>query len=71
MYDKGKAGSVVETETVLAEKIGEVYSKAVGSTFFGKTSFTLSLSETHSMASLSLYSRDAVRSRYLILVAHV
>ena len=34
MYDKGKAGSVVETETVLSEKSGEVYSRAVGSGFF-------------------------------------
>lgn len=34
VYDKGKAGSVVETETTLAEKRGDVYSKAVGSAFF-------------------------------------
>lgn len=34
VYDKGKAGSVVETETILAEKGGDVYSKAVGSAFF-------------------------------------
>lgn len=34
MYDKGKAGSVVETETVLVEKGGDVYSRAVGSAFF-------------------------------------
>lgn len=34
VYDKGKAGSVVETETVLREVGGEVYTKAVGSGFF-------------------------------------
>ncbi|MCJ1282557.1 hypothetical protein MMC26_001880 [Xylographa opegraphella] len=34
VYDKGKAGSVVEQETVLAEKGGDVYTKAVGSAFF-------------------------------------
>jgi len=34
VYDKGKAGTVVETETTLAEKGGDVYSKAVGSAFF-------------------------------------
>lgn len=34
VYDKGKAGTVVETETILAEKGGDVYTKAVGSGFF-------------------------------------
>ncbi|MCJ1312658.1 hypothetical protein MMC25_006333 [Agyrium rufum] len=34
VYDKGKAGSVVETETVLKERGGSVYSRAVGSAFF-------------------------------------
>ena len=34
VYDKGKAGSVVETELVLAEQGGDVYTKAVGSAFF-------------------------------------
>lgn len=34
VYDKGKAGSVVETETVLAERGGDEYSRAVGSAFF-------------------------------------
>lgn len=34
VYDKGKAGSVVETETVLAEREGDVYTKAVGSAFY-------------------------------------
>ena len=34
MYDKGKAGSVVETETVLAEKGGDVYTRALSSVFF-------------------------------------
>ncbi|KAL8678270.1 MAG: hypothetical protein Q9186_005350 [Xanthomendoza sp. 1 TL-2023] len=34
VYDKGKAGSVVETETVLAEKGCDEYTKAIGSTFF-------------------------------------
>ena len=34
VYDKGKAGSVVEQETVLREKGGDVYTKAVGSAFF-------------------------------------
>lgn len=34
VYDKGKAGTVVETETTLAEKGGDIYTKAVGSAFF-------------------------------------
>lgn len=34
VYDKGKAGTVIETETVLAERGGDVYTKAVGSAFF-------------------------------------
>ena len=34
VYDKGKAGTVIETETVLAEKGGDIYSKAVGSEFY-------------------------------------
>lgn len=34
VYDKGKAGTVIETETVLAERGGDIYSKAVGSSFF-------------------------------------
>lgn len=34
VYDKGKVGTVIETETVLAEKGGDVYTKAVGSAFF-------------------------------------
>ena len=34
VYDKGKAGTVVETETVLAEKGGDIYTKALGSAFF-------------------------------------
>lgn len=34
VYDKGKAGSVVEQETVLAEKGGEAYARIVGSAFF-------------------------------------
>ncbi|KAL8644744.1 MAG: hypothetical protein Q9226_007612, partial [Calogaya cf. arnoldii] len=34
VYDKGKAGSVVETETVLSEKGGDDYTKAIGSAFF-------------------------------------
>ena len=34
VYDKGKAGSVVEQETVLAENGGDIYTKAVGSAFF-------------------------------------
>lgn len=33
VYDKGKAGSVVETETILAEG-DEIYTKAIGSSFF-------------------------------------
>ena len=33
VYDKGKVGSVVETETVLQEKGGDVYTKSVGSAF--------------------------------------
>lgn len=34
VYDKGNAGTVIETETVLAERDGDVYTKAVGSAFF-------------------------------------
>ena len=34
VYDKGKAGTVIETETVLAERGGDIYSKAIGSGFF-------------------------------------
>ena len=35
VYDKGKPGTVVETEQLLVEKrTGEVYSRAVGSSFF-------------------------------------
>lgn len=34
VYDKGKAGSVVETELSLGEKGGDVYTVATGSAFF-------------------------------------
>ena len=34
VYDKGKAGTVIETETVLAERGGDVYTKGVGSGFY-------------------------------------
>lgn len=34
VYDKGKAGSVVETESVLVERGGGMYSKAVASAFY-------------------------------------
>ncbi|KAL8836179.1 MAG: hypothetical protein Q9176_006439 [Flavoplaca citrina] len=34
VYDKGKAGSVVETETVLSEKGGDDHTRAIGSAFF-------------------------------------
>jgi peroxisomal enoyl-CoA hydratase 2 len=35
VYDKGKSGSVLETEQVLVDReSGEVYSRAVGSMFF-------------------------------------
>ena len=34
VYDKGKAGSVVEQEDVLMEKGGDVYSRVVGSAFY-------------------------------------
>ena len=34
VYDKGKPGTVVETEQVLAEKGGDVYARAVGSGFY-------------------------------------
>ena len=34
VYDKGKAGTVVETETLLVEKGGDVFTRAVGSGFF-------------------------------------
>ena len=35
VYDKGKAGSVVETEQQIVDKeTGEIYTKAVGSGFY-------------------------------------
>lgn len=34
VYDKGKAGTVVETETILAERGGDIYTRALGSAFF-------------------------------------
>ena len=34
VYDKGKAGTVVETETLLAERGGDIYTRIVGSAFF-------------------------------------
>jgi peroxisomal enoyl-CoA hydratase 2 len=35
VYDKGKPGSVVETENLIVDKAtGEVYSRAVGMSFF-------------------------------------
>lgn len=34
VYDKGKPGTVVETEQLLVEKGGDVYARAVGSGFF-------------------------------------
>jgi peroxisomal enoyl-CoA hydratase 2 len=34
VYDKGKAGAVVETETSIVDEEGTVYSKAVGSAFY-------------------------------------
>lgn len=34
VYDRGKAGSVVETETILSEKGGGDYTKTIGSAFF-------------------------------------
>ena len=35
VYDKGKPGSVVETEQMIVDKeTGEIYSRAVGSGFF-------------------------------------
>ena len=34
VYDKGKAGTVIETETVLRERGGDVYTRAIGSGFF-------------------------------------
>lgn len=35
VYDKGKVGSVVETEQQIVDKeTGEIYTKAVGSGFF-------------------------------------
>lgn len=34
VYDKGKAGTVVETELLLMEKGGDVYARAVGSGFY-------------------------------------
>ena len=34
VYDKGKAGTVIETETILAERGGDIYTKALGSAFF-------------------------------------
>jgi peroxisomal enoyl-CoA hydratase 2 len=35
VYDKGKPGSVVETENLIVDKAtGEIYSRAVGMSFF-------------------------------------
>lgn len=35
VYDKGKSGSVLETQTDIVDKeTGEVYSRAIGSAFF-------------------------------------
>lgn len=34
VYDKGKPGTVVETEQLLVENGGDVYARAVGSGFF-------------------------------------
>jgi len=34
VYDKGKSGAVVETETLIVDSDGTVYSKAVGSGFY-------------------------------------
>ena len=34
VYDKGKAGTVVETEALLAERGGDIYTRIVGSAFF-------------------------------------
>ena len=34
VYDKGKAGSVMDIETVLMERGGDIYTKVVGSAFF-------------------------------------
>ena len=34
VYDKGKAGTVLETETLLAERGGDIYTRIVGSAFF-------------------------------------
>ena len=34
VYDKGKAGTVIETETIIAEREGDIYTRAVGSSFF-------------------------------------
>lgn len=34
IYDKGKTGTVIETEQVLEEKGGDVFTKAVGCAFF-------------------------------------
>ncbi len=34
VYDKGKAGTVLETEQVLAENGGDTYARAVGSVFY-------------------------------------
>ena len=36
VYDKGNAGTVIEMETVLAERDGDVYTKAVGAFFVGQ-----------------------------------
>lgn len=34
VYDKGKAGLVLEEQTVLVDEFGEVYTKFIGSSFF-------------------------------------
>ena len=33
-YDKGKAGIVIEEQTLLVDESGEVYTKIIGSAFF-------------------------------------
>ena len=79
VYDKGKPGSVVETEQVIVDKgSGEVYTRAVGSAFFvgqggwggpkGMGFFLLSLPR-HQLELLGLLSfSPSLRQRILILM---
>lgn len=62
VYDKGKAGSVVETEVILAEKDGDMYSKARGSGFFiGQGNWGGPKGEGHRKSNIAL-ERDSLKA---------